>query len=276
MTAESPMRTSACRPPADPFVYLSYIAAAEKMKSLKDLQPYLPKQEAEMVARMPKDMEKEFLEEARKETVTGVKVLKETPDNDGYLLDVEGTRKVTGKKVKGWAKISREDGVFKVAKEDWSGNPPPALPKVPASVAEPGKAVGELTVNGQSAKLLYAYAYATPDSFEKGKTAYHVILSDVPWNPKDYSQNDRVKAGTLHYIDITIGANKQINGTMLYHRAFKQNSISSAGGQHKLEAEKLGPDVVAGRAYVGAPESALGENFYYAAAFRAAVDKANK
>jgi hypothetical protein len=61
-----------------------------------------------------------------------------------------------------------------------------------------GKAVGELTVDGQTAKLLYATATAGPDSFDKTKTAYEVTLSDVPWNSKDYNQNDKVKAGTLH------------------------------------------------------------------------------
>jgi len=256
--------------------YLSYLAAVEKMKSLKELVPFMPKDQAAMFAKIPKELEKEFLDQARKETIIGAKVLKETPDKDGYLLDVEGTRKENKQKVKGWARIIREDGALKLAKDDWSGNPPPSPPKIPASIQESGKATGELTVNGQTAKLLYAYAYATPDSFDKTKTAYHVILSDQPWNPKEYNQNDHVKAGTLHYIDVTIGSDKRIDGTMMYHRAFKQGVMSSAGGQHKLDAEKLGPDVVAGRAYLDGPEDALGDKVYYAATFRAAVDKTRK
>jgi hypothetical protein len=256
--------------------YLSYLAAAEKMKSLKELVPFMPKDQAAMFAKIPKDLEKDFLEQARKETIAGAKVLKETPDKEGYLLEVEGTRKATKEKVKGWARIIREDGALKLAKDDWSGNPPPAPPKIPASVTESGKAVGEFTANGQMAKLSYAYAYATPDSFDKTKTAYHVILSDVAWNPKDYNQNDRVKAGTLHYIELSIGSDKRIDGTMMYHRALKQGLMSSAGGQHKLDTEKIGPDFVAGRAYLEGPENALGENIYYAAAFRAPVDKTRK
>jgi hypothetical protein len=256
--------------------YLSYLAAAEKMKSLKELVPFMPKDQAAMFAKIPKELEKDFLEQARKETITGAKVLKETPDKDGYLLEVEGTRKENKQKVKGWARIIREDGALKLAKDDWSGVPPPAPPKIPASVTESGKAAGEFTANGQTAKLSYAYAYALPDSFDKTKTAYHVILSDVLWNPKDYNERDRVTAGTLHYIELTIGADKRIDGTMMYHRALKQGLMSSAGGQHKFEAEKIGPDFIAGRAYLEGPEDALGEKIYYAAAFRAPVDKTRK
>jgi hypothetical protein len=215
-----------------------------------------------------------MLEGAKKELVTGVKVLKEYPYQDGYLIEAEGTRKAISKKVKGWAKIVQEGGAWKLAKDDWSGTPPPAPPKIPASVAEKGKAVGEFTVNGQTAKLLYAWASAGPDSFDKTKTGYRVVLSDVPWNPKDYNQNDKVKAGTLHYVELSMGGQNQIYGTMLHHRAFENGSMSSAGGGHTFEAEKFGPDIVAGRAYLEGPQSAGGQTFYYAATFRAPVEKA--
>src|SRR6266542_716926 len=142
--------------------YLSYLAAAEKMKSLKELVPFMPKDQAAMFAKIPKELEKDFLEQARKETITGAKVLKETPDKDGYLLEVEGTRKENKQKVKGWARIIREDGAFKLAKDDWSGNPPPAPPKIPASVTESGKAAGEFTSFFQTAKLLYAFPSVPP------------------------------------------------------------------------------------------------------------------
>jgi hypothetical protein len=253
--------------------YLSYVAAAEKMKSLKELAPFVPKDQAAMMAKMPKDMDKEFLADVRKELVTGVKILKESPSKDGALLEMEGTRQATAKKVTGWAKITKEAGAWKLEKDDWSGVPPPAPPKIPATVAEPGKAVGEFTVQGQTAKLLYAYATAGPDTFDKTKTAYHVILSDIPWNPKEYNQLDRVKAGTLHYVELTIGSDKGINGTMLYHRGFKTETMSSAGAGHTFEPEKIGPDVIAGRAFLEGPQNPMGETFYYAATFRAAISK---
>jgi hypothetical protein len=254
--------------------YLSYVAAAEKMKAFKDIAPYLPADQAAMMNKMPKEMEKEMLEEAKKELVTGVKVTKEWPYQDGFLISLEGTKKATGKKSTGWAKIVKEGGAWKLAKDDWSGAPPPAAPKIPASVSEMGKAVGELTVDGQTAKLLYATAIARPDSFDKTKTAYEVTLSDAPWNAKEYNQNDKVKAGTLHYLELTIGSDKRIDGTMMHHRAFKQGVMSSAGGEHNFDAEKIGPDVVAGRAYLSGPQKPMEETFYYAVTFRAPVQKA--
>jgi len=256
--------------------YLSYVAAAEKMKSLKDILPYVPADQAAIMSKMPKEFEKEMLEAAKKELVTGVKIKKESPYQDGYLLEMTGTQKATSKNLTGWAKIIKENGSWKLAKDDWSGAPPPAPPKIPAAVAESGKAVGEFTVNGQSAKLLYAYATAGPDSFDKTKTEYKVTLSDVPWNPKDYGANDKVKAGTLHYVELSIGGKNQIYGTMLYHRGFENGFMSSAGAGHTFEAEKVGPDFIAGRAYLEGPQSAAGQTFYYAATFRAPIAKTGK
>ncbi|HKD11581.1 MAG TPA: hypothetical protein VKE50_05870 [Thermoanaerobaculia bacterium] len=257
--------------------YLSYVAAAEKMKSLKDILPYVPADQAAMMSKMPKEFDKEMQEAVKKELVTDVKIQKESPYQDGYLLQMTGTQKAASKKVTGWAKIIKENGSWKLAKDDWSGTPPPAPPKIPATVAESGKAVGEFTVNGQTAKLLYARAVAEPDSFDKTKTAYKVTLSDGPWNPKDYNQNDKVKAGTLHYVELSIGGKNQIYGTMLYHRGFASGGfMSSAGSGHTFEAEKMGPDVIAGRAYLEGPQSAGGQTFYYAATFRAPIEKPGK
>ena len=253
--------------------YLAYVAAAEKMKSIKDVLPYMPADQARMMGAIPREMEKEMLDDVKKELVTGVKVLKETPQKDGVLLELEGTKRATKQKVKGWAQMVQEGGAWKLARDDWSGVPPPAPPKIPASVSEKGKASGEFTVNGQTAKLLYARAVAEPDSFDKTKTAYRVTLSDQPWNPKEYNQTDKVKAGTLHYLELSIGGKNQIYGTMLHHRAFQNGFMSSAGAGHTFEAEKLGPDVVAGRAYLEGPKNAAGETFYYAATFRAPVEK---
>jgi hypothetical protein len=256
--------------------YLSYVAATEKMKSLKDILPYVPADQAAMMSKMPQEFDKEMLEAVKKELVVAVKIVKESPYQDGYLLEMTGTQKATSKKVKGWAKIIKEGGAWKLAKDDWSDTPPPAPPKIPAAVAESGKAVGEFTVNGQTARLLYARAVSEPDSFDKTKTAYRVTLSDQPWNPKEYNQNDKVKAGTLHYIELSIGGKNQIYGTMLYHRGFENGFMSSAGAGHTFEAQKMGPDVIAGRAYLEGPQSATGQTFYYAATFRAPIEKSGK
>jgi hypothetical protein len=60
---------------------------------------------------------------------------------------------------------------------------------------------------------------------------------------------------------------------MLHHKGFKSGTMSSAGSGHVFEAEKLGPDVVAGRAYLEGPQKPMDETFYYAATFRAPVSK---
>jgi hypothetical protein len=254
--------------------YLAYVAAAEKMKSIKDVLPFMPSDQAAMMSKLPKEMEKEMLAAAKDELVTQVKVGKETPYKDGVLLEVEGVRR--GKKVKGWAQLVVEGGAWKLAKDDFSGTAPPAAPKIPATMKDPGRADGEFTANGQTAKLLYARAVAEPDSFDKTKTAYRVTLSDQPWNPKDYNQMDKVKAGSLHYVELSIGGKNQIYGAMMHHRGFKNEVMSSAGSGHTFEAETLGPDVVAGRAYLEGPQDAMGEKFYYAATFRAVVEKPGK
>ncbi len=253
--------------------YLSFVAAAEKMTSLKDVLPFFPADQVAVLSTVPKESEKQMIEKAKQKLVTGVRILKESPYQDGFLLEMEGTQKSTPTRVRGWAKIIREGGAWKLAKDDWTGGPPPAAPKIPATVLESGRAVGEFTVNGKAAKLLYARATAGPDSFDKTKTEYHVTLSDAPWKPNDSSQSDKVKAGTLHWLELSIGETKQVYGTMLYHEGFENGFLSSAGSGPRFEAEKLGPDVVAGRVYLEAPRTAGSQTFYYAATFRAPVEK---
>jgi hypothetical protein len=144
-------------------------------------------------------------------------------------------------------------------------------PPIPASVADSGRAVGTMTVNGSTVKLHYAWAQTNPDAFDQSKTSWDVILSDVPWNPRDDDQDARVEAGKLHYVELTIGPNDAVEGTMLYHRAFKQGFFGSAGRGHVFEREQTGADVIAGRAYVRDPEDEGGEKFSYAVTFRAPI-----
>ena len=251
--------------------YLDYLEAVATMKSVKELKPFLPRELGNMFAIMPKELQAEMIKHSRSEQVFRVKIVKESRLGDATILEVEGTR--NRKPLKGWVKMIVEDGQFKVLKDDWSGTPPPAPPKIPASVSDAGKAVGEFTVKGKTVPLKYAFARAVPYSFDTTKVAYEVILSDAPWNPKEYNQMDRVKAGTLHFVTVTIGPDKAVTGTMLNHRELEKGMLSSAGGQHTFEAEKLGPDVVSGRAYMETPGEGLGQTYYYAATFNAAVEK---
>ena len=99
-----------------------------------------------------------------------------------------------------------------------------------------------------------AVAKATADSFDPSKKGYTLVLSDVKGFPDKYGSLDKVTAGTLHYIELTLGNDKSVYGAMLHHSGFKNGQMSSAGNI-KLEVEKFGPDVLAGKVYTAAPRT---------------------
>ena len=134
-----------------------------------------------------------------------------------------------------------------------------------------GTATGQFTVNGKSVTFTSAVVKATVDSFDSGKTGYTVVLSDVKGLPDKYGSLDKVTAGTLHYIELTLGHDRSVYGAMLHHSAFKNHHVSSAGGI-KLEVEKFGPDVLAGKVYM-APRTFDGATYQFTATFKAPVLK---
>src|SRR5262245_32599950 len=134
-----------------------------------------------------------------------------------------------------------------------------------------GTATGQFTVNGKSVAFTSAVIRATPDSFDSSKTGYTLILSDVKGFPDKYGSLDKVTAGTLHYIQLSLGHDKSVYGAMLHHNAFKNQTVSNAGSV-KLEAEKYGPDVVAGKVSM-APKTFEGATYAFTATFRAPVEK---
>ncbi len=249
--------------------YIAYVDAVSNLKTITELKPFLPKAMTNMFGSMPKELQSELVKQARNEAVSRLKVVKESRLDGATILELTATRK--DKPLKGWARMILEDGEFKVLKDDWSGASPPVSPKIPASVSEAGKAVGEFTVKGKKALLKYAFARTIPDS--SGQTRIEVVLSDAPWNPNDSHPMDRVKAGTLHFVTLRIGPDKGVTGATLNHRELDKGFVSSAGGQHRFEAETFGPDVVSGRAYMEAPEESFGQTYYYAATFKAAIEK---
>jgi hypothetical protein len=135
-----------------------------------------------------------------------------------------------------------------------------------------GTATGQFTVNGKSATFTSAVAKATVDSFDSSKTGYTLILSDVKGLPDKYGSLDKVTAGTLHYIELTLGHDKSVYGAMLHHSGFKNQQMSSAGNI-KLEVEKFGPDVLAGKVYTAAPRTFEGVTYQFTATFKAPVEK---
>ena len=138
--------------------------------------------------------------------------------------------------------------------------------------ASGGTATGEFSVNGMSVTFTSAVVRATPDSFDASKTGYTLVLSDVKGLPDKYGSIDKVAAGTLHYIELTLGNDKSVYGAILHHSAFKNNVMTSAGGI-KLEAQTFGPDVLAGKVYT-APRTFEGTTYQFTATFKVTVEKA--
>jgi hypothetical protein len=134
-----------------------------------------------------------------------------------------------------------------------------------------GTATGKFTVNGKSVTFVSAVVKATKDSFDSSKTGYMLVLSDVKGLPDKYGSLDRVAAGTLHFIEVTLGHDKSVYGALLHHNGLKDNTVSSAG-TIKLEAEKFGPDALAGKVYMPA-RTFEGATYEFTATFSAPVEK---
>ena len=134
-----------------------------------------------------------------------------------------------------------------------------------------GTVTGQFTVNGKSVTFVSAVVKATKDSFDSSKTGYTLVLSDVKGLPDKYGSMDKITAGTLHYIELTLGHDKSVYGAMLHHNGLKNNVVSSAGGI-KLEAETFGPNALAGKVSMAA-RTFEGATYQFTATFRAPVEK---
>jgi uncharacterized Fe-S center protein len=135
-----------------------------------------------------------------------------------------------------------------------------------------GTATGQFTVNGKSVTLTSAVVKATKDSFDSSKTGYALVLSDVKGLPDKYGSLDKVTAGTLHFIEVTLGHDKSVYGAMLHHSGIKGHVISTAGTV-KLEVKTFGPDVLAGKVYMAAPGKLDGDTYQFTATFSAPIEK---
>ena len=141
-----------------------------------------------------------------------------------------------------------------------------------AGAAAGGTATGQFTVNGKSVTFTSAVVKATADTFDSSKTGYTLVLSDVKGLPDKYGSVDKVTAGTLHFIELSLGHDKSVYGAMLYHSGFKKQQLSAAGNI-KLEVERFGPDVLAGKVYTAQPRTFDGSTYQFTATFKAPVEK---
>src|SRR6266508_2563064 len=102
--------------------YLTYLDTCATLKTLGELKPFLPKAMGELLARIPRELQTQMIQQSREKSVARVKATKETRLGEATILELEGTR--GGKPVRGWAKMIVEDGEFKVLKDDWTGGVP--------------------------------------------------------------------------------------------------------------------------------------------------------
>src|SRR5262245_59121932 len=141
-----------------------------------------------------------------------------------------------------------------------------------AGAAPGGTATGQFTVNGKSVTLTSAVVKATKDSFDASKTGYALVLSDVKGLPDKYGSLDKVTAGTLHFIEVSLGHDKSVYGAMLHHSGIKGGVISTAGTV-KLDVKTFGPDVLAVKVYMAAPGKLDGDTYQFSATFSAPIEK---
>jgi hypothetical protein len=134
---------------------------------------------------------------------------------------------------------------------------------------------GTFTVGRETIALKHVTVAAVPDSFLKGQTAYKVTLSDAPIADGDFARRDKVKAGQLHYLELTIGADKVVYSGMIFHKGLGAMSYVSLVGPHVFEGTTFGPTEVAGKLFVRKPVEVGMEDtpLSYSAEFRAPVRK---
>jgi hypothetical protein len=101
--------------------YLAYRAAMLKAKSVEETMPWLAKEARAQVEKTPKDqrpMMFEFMQEMAG-AMSGVKVVNEAVTGETATVEVEGTDATDKSKVRGKISMVREDGTWKVVKENW-------------------------------------------------------------------------------------------------------------------------------------------------------------
>lgn len=145
---------------------------------------------------------------------------------------------------------------------------------VRAAPAADGKAEGTLTVNGKTAKLAFAYAWAEPGFFDKQKEDVHVVLSDVPLAPKaledTFERIHMADAGNLHAMEIVFDAEAKVISTSFRDKAFKA-SPSGVSSDDVFEKKTFDGKTVSGRFRGAKPHEFFGDVYSFDVTFEAPV-----
>ena len=145
-----------------------------------------------------------------------------------------------------------------------------------AAYAQEGTATGTFTVNGQAAKLAYAYVTAEPDSSNKSREIVRVTLSDVKLTPAQlqfpFGLQAATKAGKVHAVVADIDASKKVINTMLYDKAFGMDLVSIAGVSNKFEGT-IDKTAVTGKLYRSEPGDSNKVKYDFSVTFKASIKR---
>jgi hypothetical protein len=100
-------------------VYLSYVAALAKAKSIDELLPFMSKSRVDQVKATPADERTMMFEMVKELGAKNVKITKESATATGATLDAVGADSAGGA-MKGTITLVKEGGVFKIDKDAWS------------------------------------------------------------------------------------------------------------------------------------------------------------
>ena len=100
--------------------YMDYRAAVDKAGTLEEILPYLSTEIRQPMETIPAAQRPRMLQafKAMRGSVTNFKVVKEIPTGNGATLNVEGLNPEQ-KKTMGTIQIVKEQGQWKIGKEDW-------------------------------------------------------------------------------------------------------------------------------------------------------------
>jgi hypothetical protein len=150
----------------------------------------------------------------------------------------------------------------------------------PRAAAAEGKAEGELTVNGKSTDVKYAYAFAGPGFFDKTKEDVTVIVSDVPLDAKaledEFERIHMAEAGKLHAFEITFGADAKPISTSFRHNGFTKASPSGLSSEDVFEKKTFDGKTVEGRYKSAKPHEFFGSTYAFDVSFKADITRKAK
>ncbi|HXE91790.1 MAG TPA: hypothetical protein VNK82_12610 [Terriglobales bacterium] len=148
-----------------------------------------------------------------------------------------------------------------------------AVSMLAAAGEEAGKASGQLTVNGKTTQLNYAYAQISKNSPEDEQEFIHVLLSDVPVPPLRRGSSalkKMAKEGKLHALEVSVTQDKDTLGATIYDPAIADGYVP-VGFKEKFEPQVVDGNAVAGRVFTEEEGSFFEDRFEFDITFRAAV-----